>query len=282
MVQVCFRQSRHEQLQVLDAAVDQVNLKVAAHGPRPDPAVGADVQVGAFNQRDAKQLRQVAVLEERRAVLAVGQQHAHRRIVIAQGGEHFLVSGPDVIGDDVVSGGQLRDRAQADFGAFHLVGDARRYPQVVLQDDVAPIAHVDQVDAVDMHEHVPGRAVIQQFRVEILAGIHHVGGNHLLLAAVQVQQETVDRLEPLGHAAGYDVPFSLGNQARHPVGGHGAKLPGVQHEREGVQGGAAVGVVPTPLQFGNAQRVNGVHQVPVNRLHGTVGVQALVERMPGG
>ena len=50
VIEIRLSQPRHEQLQVLDPTVDQVDLEVVVHRSGPDAAIGSDVQAGALDQ----------------------------------------------------------------------------------------------------------------------------------------------------------------------------------------------------------------------------------------
>ena len=239
----------------------------------------ADVEIGALHQRDAQQLGQIPVLEKGRAELAVGEQHTNRRGGAAEGGEHIEVSGLDIVRNDVVTAGQFGQHLQTDLGGLQLVGDAGRDAQVVFKDDITTVTHVDQIDAVDMHKQVAVRAKVLQPRVVILARVHNVRWDDLLVAAVEIEKEMVDRFQSLGNAPGDRVPFVGRDQPGQPIGGYGAELARVQHKGERVQRGAIVGVAPTLPQFRHAEAVQAVHQWLVDGTGRPVGVQVFVQRV---
>ena len=183
-LQVGFGKAGEEYFQVLDPAVDEVNDHVTVNIPGVYPAIGADIEVRTFYQGDAQQVGQVAVLEEGGPELAVGQDNAGGGLVVAQGREEVEIGVPYVVADDVIGLGQLRHDALGDFHALELVGNPRRYTQVVLEDGVLPVSDVDEVNAVDMDEDVPGREEVLVLRIVVLAGEDHVVGNDGLGARV--------------------------------------------------------------------------------------------------
>ena len=134
-----------------------------------------------------------------------------------------------------------------------------------------------QIDAVDVDEHVGSGAVVLQFGVVVLAGVHHVRRDHLLVAAVEVKQEAVDGFQALGDAAGDGLPLISGDQPGKPIGGHGAELARVQHESERVQRGGVVGFAPPLAQSRNAETFDAVHEWLVEVAGGPVGVQVFVQ-----
>ena len=83
---------------------------------------------------------------------------------------------------------------------LELVADAGWDPEVVFEDDVAPVAHVYQVYAVDVNEHVARRTEALYLRVEVLRREHHVVWNDVLAVLVEFNQEPVDSRDTLGDA----------------------------------------------------------------------------------
>ena len=58
-----------------------------------------------------------------------------------------------------------------------------------------------------MHEYILRGAESLEFRVEILARIDHIVRNDTLLSCVQVEQEHVQRLQPLFDSRLDDLPL---------------------------------------------------------------------------
>ena len=131
MVQICISEAGHEEFEVLHATIDQVNLEITVQAADADAAVVPDVEVGTFHERYPQQFRQVTVLEKGGAQLAVGEEHAHGRIGVAQRGKHLKVGGANIVGNNIVTTGKFGKHVETDFGGLHLVGDTGRDPQVV-------------------------------------------------------------------------------------------------------------------------------------------------------
>jgi hypothetical protein len=96
VIQVSLGQAGDEEIYVLHAAVDEIDLEVAVPAG-PHAAVMPHAKVGAFHERDAQQLGQAAALEKGGAELAVGEQYADRRVGLTKGGEHVEARGADVL-----------------------------------------------------------------------------------------------------------------------------------------------------------------------------------------
>ena len=175
------------------------------------------------------------MLEERGAEPPVGQQHTHGRIVVTERPEHAEVRLSYVVGYHVVTLRELGYESRDGVDRLDLVADTGWDPEVVFQDDVASVAHVYEVYAVDVNEHVAGRTEALYLRVEVLRREHHVVRNDVLPVIVEVYQESVDRPDTLLDAVRDHPPLFGGYDAWYTVRWRGAILLGVQRESEGVE-----------------------------------------------
>jgi hypothetical protein len=165
---------------------------------------------------------------------------------------------------------------------LHHVGDARRHPQVVLQDIEAAVGPAHHVDAGDVDANPVGRVEVGGLAQEPDRGGHQPPGHDPvvedLLAAVDIGQEGLQSPHPLGHPRLDDRPLLGGDDAGEKVEGEGALLT-----REG-EGDALVpqAAVPDHAPVLEVVHRQGLESAVQRSVGGTRGAHLLEHLVPGG
>ena len=224
-----------------DPAVEHVHPLEPSRGAHAEEAVVHE-QIPALDQLDAHLLRQERVLEVGRVVHPRREdrdgrrRHPRRRDPV-----QHLEQAARVVLDRAHAGGleDVVERALEDLAVLEHVGDARRAPQVVLEDVELAVGIPHEVGPGDVAPHPPGR-------VEALALGEVPGGaeddllghdtvGHDLLVVVDVVAEGVEGGHPLFQAALNDHPVFRFDDPRHEVEGEdalGGTLGPVDVERD--------------------------------------------------
>ena len=272
---------------VVDAAVDDIDpfLTVGRAHPHLSPA---DDEVAALDELDAHHPCEEGVLEVGAVVDAGGEDDDGRlRGPLRRRRPQGLEEPPGVVVHRTDA--HRREGLGEDIGHRAAVGDdvrdPGRDPDIVLEDPEGPLLVPDEVDAADVRAHTVRRAESGDGAVVVARGRDELprddavldGPRQPMRPGVDVVEEGLEHLDPLGHALLHRLPGVRVDDPRDGIEGEGALLPGV------VEGHALLEEHPRE-RVGPLLESLGVHgpQGVVDRLVGRAGVSPFVQHLVPG
>ena len=225
------------------------------------------------------------MLEVRRVVDAGAEQHDGGVADAGRGGGAQRVEQRgDEPGDglDVLLEEQPGEHPRQRLPVLDDVGDARRHPQVVLEDAHHPVGATDEVDAGEVDAYARCRTDAGGSAREVAARVDEGVGDDAVAqgvaVSVDVGQERLEGTHPLHHA-GLDVlPLVLGDQPRHQIEWEDPLLAR-RGERDPLLQEAARPGRTALLEVADRQQVERLAQRLRVRPRGAVGVDQLVVRV---
>ncbi len=247
----------------------------------------ADEEIAALHELDAHPSGEEGVLEVGGVERPRCENH-HGRIVDARRSleperleQHraVVVDSPDRVAAEEQREGSPHGGAVLDH-----VGDAARYPQVVLQDAVHTHVVAHDVDAGNHHPGAsPDGDAVGRALVSVRAPDEPFGDDavayRLGIADIEVVEEEIQRLGALDETGLHHAPFGSRDDARYEIDGpraFRALVAAVDGEGDAEVAERRVGEASALVEIGRAQRIEAVDQLAIVGTH-AVGVEDLAE-----
>jgi len=208
---------------VVDPAIDHVDLLLALRRAHEDVVV-LDDQVAALDEHHAHLTSQERVLEVRGVRHARREDHHDRLLAEARRGvQQGIEQQGGVVLDrpDRVVLEELREYAIQGVAVLEHVGHAGRAAAVVLEHEVLAGSVPDDVGADHVREDLARRNDVQELALVLLARQDDLRRDdtvlEALLALIDVEDEEVQRRDPLDQPRLQPLPLARGNHAGHEV-----------------------------------------------------------------